>query len=147
MRQIKNKKTDAIAPKSIKEEKKRGNGGRAFLFVVTLAIFIAIIAFQVNSNARLNELVSQNTQLKKQNELLKSEEIQLNVELERKTNLREVERIATEEYGMVKMDKHQIEYIKLPVSDKAEILNKTEKKNGVLSDIIKNFNIILEYLS
>lgn len=145
MRQKKTK-NDAVAPKKIKE-RKRGNGGRVFTFLVFLSIIVAVIAFQVYSNAHLNELVNESTKLKKQSEKLKNEEIQLRVELERKTDLREVERIAFEEFGMSKIEKHQIEYIRLPISDKAEILNNNQQKTGVISDIIKNFNIILEYLS
>lgn len=114
--------------------------------VILCALFIVgLLSAKLYSDVQLNELTDKASKMKKELETLKSEEIRINVLLEKRTDLREIERKATEELGLKKIEKYQVEYISLPSKDKAEII--AEQENGIINSVVKGFSIILEFLS
>ena len=59
----------------------------------------------------------------------------------------EIERIATEELGMVKIENYQIQTINLLTDDTVEIIKDEPNGNSWWDGVVAEFNIVLEYLS
>ena len=57
-----------------------------------------------------------------------------------------LEEIATEQLGMVKLESYQIHTVNLAGDDSVEIIAE-EKKDGFFDGIVASFNILLEYLN
>lgn len=124
--------------------RRKGNAAAA-RFMLCMLFVVSLLAVKIYTDARLSEKILESSRIKDKIEVLKGEEIRLNVELERKKDLKEVERLATNLYGMKKPDQFQIEYITLDVPDKSEIIR--HDNESALSGLAKNFAIFLEYFS
>ena len=127
--------------KIVKKQKWSFKRLKTILFVL---ICTSLVVVCILNNVKLNELTYENSALKKDSNLLESDIVKLNVEIEKKTDLREIELKATM-LGMSKLEKQNIEYINIPSSDKMVIL-KNENSN-IVDSIFKNLSVILEYLS
>ncbi len=109
-------------------------------------IVVALTAFVLYGNISLNELTIENSN--KQKELLAvidANEI-LRLEIDRKNSLGNIEQIATEQLGMVKLQDYQVHTVNLESDDSVEIV-KEDKQTTVLDGIVASFNILLEYLN
>lgn len=116
-------------------------------------VFLLLYAILLG-NIKVNELNEESLKTKKQIEQLQSDEKKLSVELERKTDLRQIENIAVNQLGMVKLEKSQVTYVDLKNPDKVEIIGKstdTEQQNkdsrGLINSIVKTLSVIVEYLN
>jgi hypothetical protein len=143
MVKVKNKKANVIENEEPVVAKKNTKFN---ISVILCALFIVgLLSAKLYSDVQLNELTDKASKMKKELETLKSEEIRINVLLEKRTDLREIERKATEELGLKKIEKYQVEYISLPSKDKTEVI--AEEENGIINSVVKGFSIILEFLS
>jgi hypothetical protein len=86
-------------------------------------------------------LTTQVNNLKSEYEDLVNEEIQLNVKIDAKAELNNIEAIATS-MGMSKIQQHQIEYVNLGSEDRAEVISVDDGLGG----LFRNFSMIWEYL-
>ena len=108
-------------------------------------IVVALTAFVLYGNISLNELTIENSNKQKElTEMIDANEI-LRLEIDRKNSLGNIEQIATEQLGMVKLQDYQIHTVNLQSDDSVEIAEKAER-SGVLDGIVASFNILLEYL-
>ena len=114
--------------------------------IVFVLLIISMVFFKIYNDVQLNELTTQNVKMKQQLENLHSEETRLQVLLEKRTDLREIEKRATEELGLKKIEKYQIEYVALPTKDKT-FLVATKQDNDFLSSVTRGFSVLLEFLS
>lgn len=87
---------------------------------VSLFAMTALLAVMVG-NVQLNRLNNQEAQLKSQLSNAKSAQVQLNVQLESRTSLDNVENYAVNKLGLQKIGPYQIEYVHLLNTDKVEL--------------------------
>ncbi len=114
--------------------------------VFSTLIVVILTAFVLYGNISLNELTIENSN--KQKELaavIDANEI-LRLEIDRKNSLGNIEQIATEQLGMVKLQDYQIHTVNLESDDSVEIAS-TDDKNSIIDGIVASFNILLEYLN
>ena len=109
-----------------------------------LMVIIGLSFSVMYSRAQLNELGAKVNSATKELEILKSENILLQTELEEKISLKNVEEYATVELGMEKMDASQVEYVTLTSGNQVEI---TEESDSSVWQKIKNFfDDMMEYI-
>ena len=113
--------------------------------VLATVIVVALTAFVLYGNISLNELTIENSNKQKElTEMIDANEI-LRLEIDRKNSLGNIEQIATEQLGMVKLQDYQIHTVNLESDDSVEIVKEADRP-GVLDGIVASFNILLEYL-
>lgn len=110
-------------------------------------IFIAIGGYLLYSHIALNEVSSDLLAAKRELTKLEGEAGTLQVSIEHKNSMDEIERIATEELGMVKIENYQIQTINLLTDDTVEIIKDEPKNDSWWDGVVAEFNILLEYLS
>ncbi len=115
--------------------------------VLCIALFLAIGGYLLYSHIALNEVSSDLLAAKSNLTKLEGETGALQVSIESKNSMDEIERIATEELGMVKIENYQIQTINLLTDDTVEIIKDEPKGNSWWDGVVAEFNIILEYLS
>lgn len=114
--------------------------------VVAAAICVLLTAFLLVCMVEHNEVTIEKTKKNKEYEQLVSQGELLEVEIERKYSLGNVEKIATEQLGMVKLQPYQIHTVNLAEGDNVEIA--VESKDSTFVDgFVQSFNILLEYLN
>ncbi len=136
---------------SVKKTSSTKKSATSFLsilkYIFCVAFIVSIFGGLLVNYVKLTESTAKITSLKRELTKLEEQEALLNVYIERKTNVRQVEEYAKEKLGMSEVQSHQIEYVSLENKDKVQVL-KTESENskGLLSIIAKNLNIFAEYL-
>lgn len=114
----------------------------AVLFVA--AIVVAITSLFIYNNVMLTEIGAQINVATSSLAELENEQVRLQTALETKMSVKNVEDIAQNSLGLVKMDRSQIEYIKLAPEDVVEMAQSTTASKNIVDDIITK---IKEYLS
>ncbi len=115
--------------------------------VLCIAAFLAIGGYLLYSHIALNEVSSELLAAKQQLTKLEGEAGNLQVSIDSKNSMGEIERIATEELGMVKIENYQIQTINLLTDDTVEIVKDTPTNDSWWDGVVAEFNILLEYLS
>lgn len=95
-------------------------------------------------NVQINELDQAVTQAEKQVASSKSQEISLNMELESRMSLQNVENYAVNKLGYDKLDPYQVEYVHLTDSDKVVLSSNSGNAITTLFDNL--FQRVKEYL-
>jgi len=114
--------------------------------VIVACIFAVVIAI-LSGYTQMMELTSQNDRLRTQLDGLKSEENALNAKKEQLYNLTYVEEYAKNTLGMVKLDKSDIEYVELSNPERMTLEQSEESSGSFFGNVLKSFNVILEYLN
>ena len=83
-------------------------------------VMLALLSVMVG-NAQINRFNNQAASLRSQLNNAKSEEVQLNVQLESRTSLDNVETYAVSKLGLQKLGPYQIEYVHMMDKDKVEL--------------------------
>ncbi len=115
--------------------------------VLCLVLFMAVGGYLLYSHIALNEVSSDLLAAKSDLTKLEGETGALQVSIESKNSMDEIERIATEELGMVKIENYQIQTINLLTDDTVEIIKDEPTGDSWWDGVVAEFNIILEYLS
>ncbi len=115
--------------------------------ILCIAAFLAIGGYLLYSHIALNEVSNDLLSAKSELTRLEGEARALQVAIEQKNSLDEIERIATEELGMVKIENYQIQTINLLTDDTVEIIKDEPKDDSWWDGVVAEFNILLEYLS
>lgn len=113
----------------------------SLVMMAAILLMVGLVCYQIYCNAQYNELTTQVNNLKSEYEDLVNEEIQLNVQIDAKAELNNIEAIATS-MGMSKIQQHQIEYVNLGSEDRAEVIAVDDGLGG----LFRNFSMIWEYL-
>lgn len=129
---------------SAKTVKHKKNRLSPYAFACGL-LLLSLFAFKIYNDVQINELTAKTTNLKSELKQLQNEKTKLNVSLEKRTDLKEIELRAQTELGLIKVNKSQVEYISLPSEDKIEFDDTTS--DGIISQALRQFSIILEFLS
>jgi len=99
---------------------------------------------------RINEYTIDIAKLKSRLSELTAQQNELTLKLEKKNDLVEIERIATQEYGMVKRDKVAKQYVNVGDGDVIEVETSDESDtvadglSSLMSAISSNFGDILD---
>ena len=115
--------------------------------VLCIAVFLALGGYLLYSHIALNEVSSELLAAKQELTKLEGEAGNLQVSIDSKNSMGEIERIATEELGMVKIENYQIQTINLLKDDTVEIVKDTPTNDSWWDGVVAEFNILLEYLS
>lgn len=115
--------------------------------VLCVLVFMIMGGYLLYSHIALNEVSSNLLAAKSDLTKLEGETGALQVSIESKNSMDEIERIATEELGMVKIENYQIQTINLLTDDTVEIIKDEPKGNSWWDGVVAEFNIVLEYLS
>ena len=108
------------------------------------AVSLLVIAVMLYNNVILTELNDEIDYYQEQYEVLKSENRRMEVELEGKISLRNIEEKATQDLGMARMESYQVEYVDLSEGDKVTVASPAQE--GIFSRLSDAFGSFLEYL-
>ncbi|MBQ3379448.1 MAG: hypothetical protein IJG50_06245 [Clostridia bacterium] len=142
---------EQITPAPVKKKKTAARSkGRAAARVVVYALIAVICIFLLLSvlanYAKLTELSMEESELTRELARLKEEEARITVDIDKKTTLKDIEYIAMNTFGMVKVQDYQREYIDMKRSDKAEIVN-SSPVSDITSKTQTLFGGLKEYLT
>ncbi len=115
--------------------------------VVCIVVLVLLGGYLLYSHIALNEVSRELLAAKKELNSLEGQAGALQVSIDSKNSMEEIERIATEELGMVKIENYQIQTINLLTDDTVEIIKDEPKDDSWWDGIVQEFNIIVEYLS
>ncbi len=115
--------------------------------VLIVVLFVAIGGFLLYSQIALNEVSSDLLAAKEELTDLEGQAGVLQVSIDSKNQMGEIERIATQELGMIKIENYQIQTINLLTSDTVEIIKDEPKSDNWWDGVVTDFNIVLEYLN
>ena len=113
--------------------------------VLCVLVFMIMGGYLLYSHIALNEVSSDLLAAKSDLTKLEGETGALQVSIESKNSMDEIERIATEELGMVKIENYQIQTINLLTDDTVEIIKDEPNGNSWWDGVVAEFNIVLEF--
>ena len=116
-------------------------------FVLTVAFFLIIGGYLLYSHIALNEVSNDLLAAKQELTKLEGEAGNLQVSIDSKNSMGEIERIATEELGMVKIENYQIQTINLLTDDTVEIIKDEPTNDSWWDGVVAEFNILWEYFN
>lgn len=115
--------------------------------VLTVAFLLIIGGYLLYSHIALNEVSSDLLAAKQELTKLEGEAGNLQVSIDSKNSMGEIERVATEELGMVKIENYQIQTINLLTDDTVEIIKDEPTNDSWWDGVVAEFNILWEYLN
>ncbi len=115
--------------------------------VLTVAFFLIIGGYLLYSHIALNEVSNDLLAAKQELTKLEGEAGNMQVSIDSKNSMGEIERIATEELGMVKIENYQIQTINLLTDDTVEIIKDEPTNDSWWDGVVAEFNILWEYLN
>lgn len=115
--------------------------------VLGVVVFLLLGGYLVYSHIALNEVSSDLLVAKSDLSRLEGEAGTLQVSIDSKNSMDEIERIATEELGMVKIENYQIQTINLLTEDTVEIIKDEPTDSSWWDGVVTEFNILWEYLN
>lgn len=137
---IKLKKNTAVLENEERANEFRNGSVFTIIFVsIIAAVLLGSVIYTLN---RRNTIYNTVTSLNKQLNLVESENVRLQSELESKMSSKNVEDYAENVLGMTKMDSSQIKYIKTQTDD---IVNIPEQEKGFFAKIKGFFEDCVEY--
>lgn len=136
------RKSDAFVHTPVRRVKSHNIQAKsAFSFVSFLLLCSALLMIVVLRFASINELEKQILIAKQDYETLYSNNTTAKVQLQGAIDLNEIERVATQELGMVNPDQSQIVNIRVSVDNNAQVLSanskeETESGESLMSNIL-----------
>lgn len=115
--------------------------------VLTVAFLLIIGGYLLYSHIALNEVSSDLLAAKQELTKLEGDAGNLQVSIDSKNSMGEIERVATEELGMVKIENYQIQTINLLTDDTVEIIKDEPTNDSWWDGVVAEFNILWEYLN
>lgn len=106
--------------------------------IALAVIFTLLFSVLIGSYSTLNEVTANLSSAKKEYQALVDVTAQLEVQLEQKINLGEIESLAINVYGMQKADQNSIQYISLMGEDEVQIIQEENTIGGFLSNLFVN---------
>ena len=115
--------------------------------VLSALALIVIGGFMLYSHIALNEVSEELLAAKTELAELEGDGVTLQVSIDAKNQMDEIERLATEERGMEKIENYQVQTINLLTGDTVEIIKDEPTDQNWWDGIVAEFNILLEYLN
>lgn len=134
---------------SIVNKRRRQETRRTLVRDASICLFVVLmLAGIVLSSTQLTEMTAQASSLKARHEELLSEQKKLQAILDMRTNLKEVESIATDGLYMQKLEQAQIVYVHLTETDHGEVVGDDRSVAVRTIDLLKNAALKLgEYVN
>lgn len=152
------RKTRAPSPQSFGRQKSSEKGNKMkrqtkttkkyfspFTFCASIAC-VVLAVFVLGGYISLNELTLQVSKKTKELDTLTSENQVLAVQIDRKNSLGNIEKLAVEQLGMVKLESYQIHTVNLVSDDRVEVIA-PENDESFIDGVVASFNILVEYLN
>lgn len=122
-----------------------------FRFILSTAIAFVLLLAMVLSFAQLAEAKSQLADIESQISVQESLADKLRLKLEEKNDLGVIEKLATEEYNMIKEGSVQKRYISISAGDRVVLVGEEAPENsgfisGMLSSVSAVFDDLLDYI-
>ena len=108
-------------------------------FVFYAAVITVMLMFVVYGNSVMNELSYEYNSLKSEIATLEHDNDNLQIQIDKKYDLDYVERVATEELGLVKSTEVVKHYVNISGGDKVVVSGNTDK-SGAVSDVDTTFD-------
>jgi hypothetical protein len=118
----------------------KGMAVKGFLLAVCSLLLLSCFIY---AKVEVNEVYNEISVAKKNNELLQSENVRMQSELEAKMSMKNVEDYAENILGLEKLDKSQIVYMEVQSDSVIEV---TPEEKSIFVTIRDKFNDILEYI-
>lgn len=132
------------SPAQIKREARAANA-KAVRVVFISCLLLLAVGLMIMARAQLTEQSDKLAKLEKQLTVAQSENTRLNMELDSRVSLDNVESYARDVLGMSKQERYQIEYIDLSGGNKL-VLSEKQKDKGFFGAVSDKINGFLEYL-
>lgn len=153
-RQPKTDEVIAPRPQIVKRQKKpqeqlkheaRVTNAKAFRIVsITCFLFVAF-GVLIMGRAQLTEKSDQLARMERQLSIAQSENTRLNMELDARISLDNVETYARDVLGMAKQEKYQIEYVDLSIENKL-VLSEDQKDKGFFQTLGEKVSEFFAYI-
>lgn len=111
-----------------------------FMVVVVLVLAAGLVINYLSLHEVSADLIEANKTYEKlvtQGEVLKHQ-------IEQQVNFSNIDQLATERLGMVKVQNYQIRYVDIVEADSMSAVQAEE--NGLMNNIVRSFSILVEYL-
>lgn len=119
---------------------KRGAALRVFVAGVFALLLFCVV---INSYVQLNEVYSEISTANADLNILRSENVRMQTELEGKASISNIKEYAEDHLGLQKLDKSQIQYIQIQTTDTVVI---EEDEQNIFVKIKRKFEDIVAYL-
>lgn len=130
--------------KKHKKHSKHRNKKTSSIGVVLSAIVVTILLFLlIYGKVQVSALYTQIADEKASVDILQSENVRMQTEIEANMSLKNVENYAEDILGLKKLDKSQITYIQIQNQDLVEVV---ETEQNIFVVLKEKFNNIIEYL-
>lgn len=149
-------KQKSSVPKSAEPEETKAPSSGIFVFRIdpskrgaALKVFIAgvlallLFSVVINSYVQLNEVYSEISSANAELNILRSENVRMQTELEGKASISNIKEYAEQHLGLQKLDKSQIQYIEIQTDDEVVI---EEGEQNIFVRIKHKFEDIVAYL-
>ena len=117
-----------------------GSVPKLILIIAAAGVMLGAVIYGKVENAAIHQEI---TNQSKYVEMLNSENVRMQSEIEEKTALRSIEGYAENVLGMQKLDKSQIEYVSISTGSVVDI---PETEDNIFVRIKNSFNDFLEYI-
>jgi len=155
---VKQQRKVYIRPKNVRKPIKAKKTSRSRI-LSPLAVFVFLIVMGMTglliyNYSVINEYDTMISRINREyNEEVKKSQMMYS-KIEEQTDLRNIERLATDKLGMKKVDKSQIQYINISVESYAEVLENISEEfrdeeavAHLLSGVSTSLNVILSYIN
>lgn len=126
--------------------KKAGKIKITFKAVLGGFVVMALAIGLVFNYVSLNEVSAKLNAANNEYDQLVSREKALSYEIGQKVNFKNIEQLATERLGMVKLESYQVQHVDLVEADNMSVSGVEDNNGGLMNNIIASFNILVEYL-
>lgn len=122
--------------------------------IIAIVLFAVVVMMIIFSFSQISAFKREISDLEAQRSELCQEIEKLSLDVDLKNNVREIERAATEDIGMVKSNQVQSKYISLSDGERIEVMSNTsdggEKDYGVFSTVMsvfdRNWDNLMDYI-
>lgn len=144
----------APRPQIVKRQKKskaqlkreaRTTNAKAFRVIGITCFLLLAFGILIMGRAQLTEKSDQLAKMEKQLSIAQSENTRLNMELDSRVSLNNVETYARDVLGMAKQEKYQIEYVDLSIGNKL-VLSEDQKDKGFFQTLSEKVSEFLAYI-
>ena len=140
-----NYKQDKVRTVKSKEKKPFPLGAVVIVTICTVLLMLTVLSY-----VHINEYTVEVADLKAELTSLVKDKKDLTLELEKKNDMLEIERYASENLGMVKADQLTKKHITLENEDKIEVIEDEPSdtaalESGIMSAIVNNVQGLMEY--
>lgn len=144
----------APRPQIVKRQKKskaqlkreaRTTNAKAFRVIGIICFLLLAFGILIMGRAQLTEKSDQLAKMEKQLSIAQSENTRLNMELDSRVSLNNVETYARDVLGMAKQEKYQIEYVDLSIGNKL-VLSEDQKDKGFFQTLSEKVSEFLAYI-